>query len=396
MLLNLHEHSTQLRRNRSNRGGGSSLGTAIPAPSGSSISLQPLHLSGSPPLSPALYILYAVEKFFICLLALVFLPSRALPQEQPGAATPRDTPALCNPCIEADMNFLASDELRGRGSATRDEHIAALFAAAQFASFGLEAGGDNGTFLQKVALPNPLPDPVLQRLRSYEKTPRTETWNVVGILRGTAQEQQAILLTAHLDHLGTGPVVKGDAIYNGADDDASGTTAVIELARVFAHRARPRRTILFVIFGSEEIGGFGNQYFLKHPPLPLQDIVANLEFEMIGRPDSRIPPGRLWLTGYERSSLGPELVKHGAKIVADPRPGQNFFRRSDNYDLAKSGVVAHTISSFSLHADYHRPSDDLAHIDFTHMANVISDMIQPIRWLAGTTWQPTWNPGGKP
>jgi Peptidase family M28 len=339
-----------------------------------------------------------VEKLFFGLLALLFLPSPALPQAKPGAAPQRDTPILCNRCIEADMNFLASDELRGRGSATRDEHIAALFAAAQFASLGLEPGGDNGSFLQKAALPNPLPDTALKSLRLYEKTPRTQTWNVVGILRGTeiAAKEQAILLTAHLDHLGTGPVVNGDAIYNGADDDASGVTAVIELARVFAHRVRQRRTILFVLFGSEEIGGLGNQYFLKHPPFPLLHIVANLEFEMIGRPDPLIPPDGLWLTGYERSSLGPELVKHGAKIVADPRPGEDFFCRSDNYALARSGVVAHTISSFSLHADYHHPSDDLAHIDFTHMADVISGMIEPIRWLASTTWRPTWNPGGKP
>ena len=104
--------------------------------------------------------------------------------------------------------------------------------------------------------------------------------------RVSGRAGEAILLTAHLDHLGIGPVVKGDAIYNGADDDASGSTAVIELARALSRGRRPRRTILFVLFGSEELGGFGNRYFLEHPPVPLDHIVANIEFEMIGRAGS--------------------------------------------------------------------------------------------------------------
>ena len=149
---------------------------------------------------------------------------------------------LCIPCVRGDMSFLASDELQGRGSGTRDEHIAALYAASLFAGFGLEPGGDKGSFLQKAPLPNPLPPNVAARLAGFAAVPRTETWNVVGILRGSdpVAGKDAILLTAHVDHLGIGPRKNGDRIYNGADDDASGTTAVIELARVFAGAARPR------------------------------------------------------------------------------------------------------------------------------------------------------------
>ena len=150
--------------------------------------------------------------------------------------------------------------------------------------------------------------------------------------------------------MGIGPAKNGDRIYNGADDDASGTTAVIELARVFAASARPARTLLFVLFGSEEIGGYGNRYFLDHPPVPLERIVANLEFEMIGRRDPALPRDGLWLTGFERSDLGPELARHGAALVADPHPEQNFFKRSDNYSLARRGIIAQTVSSFGLHA----------------------------------------------
>ena len=149
---------------------------------------------------------------------------------------------LCTPCIHADMNFLASDELQGRGSGTRDEHLAALYAASLFAGFGLQPGGEGGTFLQKAPLPATFPPEVARHLTGFAQVPRKTTWNVVGILQGTDAGKEAILLTAHLDHLGIGPAKNGDRIYNGADDDASGTTAVIELARVFAAAPRPART----------------------------------------------------------------------------------------------------------------------------------------------------------
>ncbi len=343
-----------------------------------------------------LYCSGMAKHFCVALLSIaLWLPA----QGQHSSTAKHPTPAplrLCNACVQADMNFLASDELHGRGSATRDEHLAAQFAASLFQSFGLAPGGDGGSFLQEAKMPSPLPDQVLVRLKTYEKVPRDETWNAVGILRGTDAAGEALLLTAHLDHLGIGPAVKGDTIYNGADDDASGSTAVIELARALSRGKRPQRTILFALFGSEELGGFGNHYFLEHPPVPLDHIVANIEFEMIGRADPLVPKGSVWLTGYERSTLGAELAKHGANIVADPRPDQKFFQRSDNYALAKSGVVAHTISSYGMHSDYHQPSDDVGHVDFTHMAQVITSMMKPLQWLADTTWKPEWNPGGKP
>lgn len=224
------------------------------------------------------------------------------------------------------------------------------------------------------------------------------TWNVVGVLPGSDPKTsgEAIILSAHLDHLGVGQPVNGDAIFNGADDDATGCVAVLELARVLASGRRPRRTIYFVCFGSEERGGLGSRYFVDHSPVPLEKIVANIQFEMIGRPDRKVAPNTLWLTGYERSSLGPQLAQQGARLVADPHPEQNFFQRSDNYTLALKGVVAHTVSSFGLHTDYHRPSDDISKIDFPFMTQSINSMISPIRWLANSTFRPTWVPGQQP
>lgn len=224
------------------------------------------------------------------------------------------------------------------------------------------------------------------------------TWNAVGKIAGRDPELRAsvVLLSAHLDHLGIGTPVHGDEIYNGADDDASGTTAVLELARAIALGPRPRRTVVFALFGSEEAGGLGSTWFREHPPVPMKEIAANLEFEMIGRADPMYPKDVLWLTGWERSNLGPELAAHGARLEPDKRPEQQFFMRSDNYVLAKKGVVAQTVSSYGLHTDYHQPSDDLAHIDFTHMTTAIGSMIQPVEWLLNSSFRPEWKAGGRP
>jgi hypothetical protein len=224
------------------------------------------------------------------------------------------------------------------------------------------------------------------------------TWNAIGFIKGSDPQaaNEVIMLSAHLDHLGVNDTLTGDKIFNGADDDASGVVAVLEMARVLAAGKRPRRTVYFVCFGSEERGGFGSQYFIANPPVPLTQIVANLTFEMLGRPDPKVPAGTLWLTGFERSDLGSELAKQGASLVADPRPEQSFFQRSDNYPLALRGVIAHTVSSFGLHTDYHRPSDDVNKIDFPFMTRSLNSLVKPVQWLVNSNFRPAWRPGQAP
>lgn len=284
--------------------------------------------------------------------------------------------------IRAELGFLASDELQGRGSGTIYEKKAAEYVGMQFRQFGLEPGGDTDSdgkrgYLQQVPLRN------------------GETWNVIGVLKGS-EPGEAIMLSAHLDHLGVDETLSGDKIFNGADDDASGCVAVLELARVLASGKQPRRTIYFVGFGSEERGGYGSRYFIANSPVPLTEIVADLTFEMLGRPDKKVAAGSLWLTGFERSTLGPELARQGAALVADPRPEQSFFERSDNYSLALRGVIAHTVSSFGLHKDYHRPSDEIGKIDFAFMTRSLNSLVKPVQWLANSTFRPTWMPGKAP
>jgi Zn-dependent M28 family amino/carboxypeptidase len=291
--------------------------------------------------------------------------------------------------IRGAMEFLASDAMQGRASGSHDELLAATYLASQLREIGIAPAGDEGGYIQNVS----------GEFNFYrEGKKQWNTRNVIGKIEGrdAKLKDQVILLTAHMDHIGIGKPVNDDNIYNGADDDASGCVAVLQFARALAREKAPKRTVLFVFFGSEETGGQGNQYFLQHPPVPLKSIVANLEFEMIGRADSAVKPDELWLTGFDRSNLGPELAKHGAKLVADPHPKESFFQRSDNYALAKKGVIAHTVSSFGLHADYHRPGDDVAHIDFNHMDQAIHSMLGPVRWLANSEFKPEWVEGKKP
>ena len=219
------------------------------------------------------------------------------------------------------------------------------------------------------------------------------TTNAIGYLPGSNPNAGIILVTAHLDHLGVQP---DGTIMHGANDDASGVTAVLEVAHAMAAGKRTRRGILFVGYGSEEIGGLGSQYFGAHPPVPLNSIVANLEFEMIGAQDPKMTPGVMMMTGFDRSNLGETLKAHGALVAPDIYPDQHFFERSDNYSLALQGIVAHTISGWAVTPTYHDKTDDLAHLDIPFMTKAIQSLIEPVRYLANSDFKPEWTPGGKP
>lgn len=425
--------------------------------------------------------------------------------------------------VRAHEDFLASDALAGRGSATRDEQIAATYVATQFEGYGLEhapgmtsyiqaagvesteldgkatieagavtlaegagfdlllspgttasgplvrvaaadvktakipagsavlltGAADPGAVMQAVrqispskpaliliestpglaslygmmggktrvpihlagdTTPSRYPDTAL--VRSADKLPTDgtavsltvhalapaprQTFNAIGYLPGTDPKAGTILLSAHLDHLGVGRPVNGDSIYNGANDDAAGTTAVLELAHALAAGSRPHRSVLFVCYGSEELGLLGSRYFGEHPPVPISDLIANFEFEMIGSQDPKMPKGVLMLTGWDRSNFGPTLKERGALIGPDPYPEQHFFERSDNYSLALQGVVAHTAAGWGTVPTYHRPDDDMDHIDLNFMTAAIQSLVEPVRWLATSDFRPKWNADGQP
>jgi hypothetical protein len=200
--------------------------------------------------------------------------------------------------------------------------------------------------------------------------------NVVAVLPGKKKPEEIILYSAHYDHLGDNGKVD-DKIYNGADDDASGTSAVINIAQYYANKGDNARTLVFAAFTAEEIGGFGSKYFsLQLDPIT---ITAMINIEMIGKP-SKFGAGSVWMTGMERSNLG-KLLNDNLKdqdtvIHQDPYPEQGLFYRSDNATLARLGVPAHSFSSTQLDKDehYHKVSDDLASLDFNSMFKVIESL----------------------
>jgi Zn-dependent M28 family amino/carboxypeptidase len=191
--------------------------------------------------------------------------------------------------------------------------------------------------------------------------------NVLGWLPGTAGDGEVVLAVAHYDHAGAGVWFPGqaDTVFHGADDNASGVVALLEAARALRSGPRLRRSILFVALTGEEWGGFGTAWYLAHPRVSLARTAAVLNLEMLGRPDSLAGGrGRAWLTGYARSTMGAAFTARGLGVVADPRPAQQFFERSDNYAFARAGIPAHTLSSFALHPrlpppDRHRRPDRL-------------------------------------
>jgi len=148
-----------------------------------------------------------------------------------------------------------------------------------------------------------------------------------------------------------------------------------------------------VLVTGEERGLLGTRWYIDHPAVPLAHTVANLNLEMIGRPDSLAGgPGKAWLTGYDRSTMGAMLRDAGIPLVPDPRPEQHFFERSDNIAFARRGIPAHTISSYNLHLDYHQPSDEARFADPAHMAAVIAATARAVRLLADGP-APQWAPG---
>src|SRR5215207_7591453 len=277
------------------------------------------------------------------------------------------------------LSALSDDSLEGRMTASRGSARAAAIIAAEMRRLGLEPAGDSGYF-QRVPIA------------------LVAAGNVVGVLRGTDPlvRDSAVLIDAHYDHLGIGRAVRGDSIYNGADDDASGVVAVLEIARALTAGPRPRRTVIFAATTGEEVGLLGTRWYLQHPVVPVAQMSANLEIEMIGRPDSLAGgAGRAWLTGFERSTMGATFVRAGLPIGPDKRLDQQFFERSDNIAFARLGVPAHTLSSYNMHKDYHAPSDDLAHVDIPHMTAVIRAGAAAARLLADGV-APRWNPNGRP
>ena len=199
--------------------------------------------------------------------------------------------------------------------------------------------------------------------------------NVIGILPGKGDlKNEYVVFSAHYDHLGVRKMATGDSIYNGANDDAAGTTAVILLAKYFKALNNNQRTLIFVAFTAEEIGGFGSRYFSTH--INADKVKAMFNIEMIGT-ESKWGANAAYITGYDKTDMGHILQKNlegkSFHFYPDPYPAQHLFYRSDNATLARLGVPAHTISTAKMDAEpnYHKVSDEVSSLDLENMTAII-------------------------
>lgn len=204
--------------------------------------------------------------------------------------------------------------------------------------------------------------------------------NVVGVLPGKSKPDEYVIFSGHYDHLGVGspeegmPHLAADSIYNGANDDAAGCTAVIMLANYFKKKNNNERTIIFTTFVAEELGGFGAKYFSKQ--LSADKVIAMFNLEMIGT-ESKWGKNSAYITGFEKSDFGKILQKNlektNFKFYPDPYPEQQLFYRSDNATLAKLGVPAHTISTSKMDSEpnYHTADDEFETLDIDNMTEII-------------------------
>jgi hypothetical protein len=204
--------------------------------------------------------------------------------------------------------------------------------------------------------------------------------NVVGLLRGSDPEQKEtyVLLTAHYDHLGTGPKNEsGDGIFNGANDDGSGTASVIEIASALATlKQHPKRSLVFLAFYGEEHGLVGSRYYVAHPVVPLDKTVADINLEQLGRTDDSDGPrvSAATVTGFDYSDVGAILRQAGqetaVEVMKHPVKSDTYFGASDNAAFARAGIPAHTISVSYMFPDYHGADDEWEKIDYANMAKI--------------------------
>jgi len=287
-------------------------------------------------------------KNIICLLLAFFLIESAQAQTIDGIITRKYVDHL--------IKTLSSDEMEGRATYSPGIDKAASFIEAEFKAIGLvPLSGESGY------------------RQTFEKDGKP-LFNVAGMIPGKSRAKEIVIFSGHYDHLGIIKAEGQDSIANGADDDASGTTAMIALAKYYKKLKNNERTLIFVAFTAEEIGGFGAKHFSEK--LNPDDVVAMFNIEMIGK-DSKFGKNTAFITGFDKSDFGAILQKNltGTEFTfhPDPYPEQDLFYRSDNATLAALGVPAHTISTDQIDTDklYHTVKDEYETLDIDNILATI-------------------------
>ena len=253
-----------------------------------------------------------------------------------------------NRIISKHLSTLSDDKMEGRRAGTNGIEKAAKYIESEFERIGLTKYDTLNSYRQN--------------FNFYDML----FYNVIGVLKGKSLPNEYVIISAHYDHLGINQKMEGDNIYNGANDNASGTTAMLALAEYFKKLDNNERSIVFVAFTAEEMGLVGSRYFGKH--INPNDIVAGINIEMIGK-ESPYGKNTAWITGFDRSDFGEIIQKNlsntNYEVFPDPYIKEKLFFRSDNAALAKLGIPAHTFSTTPMEkdSDYHRVSDEYKTLD---------------------------------
>ena len=273
--------------------------------------------------------------------------------------------------VKKYLYTLANDSMQGRKAGSPGIEKAAKYIEKQFSKIGLKPF-NSSSFRQTFKHLN----------KRSEKKEELTLFNVIGLLEGTTLKEEFVVISAHYDHLGRKNIGEGDLIFNGANDNASGVSAMIMLADYFKKTKINKRSILFIAFTAEEMGLVGSNHFGK--TISAETIIAGVNIEMIGK-ESPFGPKTAWLTGFNRSDFGKIIQKNLSfsehKLYPDPYKNYRLFFRSDNASLARLGVPAHTFSTSPMDKDldYHKVSDEVETLDVKTITETIKAIATGIR-----------------
>jgi len=273
--------------------------------------------------------------------------------------------------VKKYLYTLANDSMQGRKAGSPGIEKAAKYIEKQFSKIGLKPF-NSSSFRQTFKHLN----------KRSEKKEELTLFNVIGLLEGTTLKEEFVVISAHYDHLGRKNIGEGDLIFNGANDNASGVSAMIMLADYFKKTKINKRSILFIAFTAEEMGLVGSNHFGK--TISAETIIAGVNIEMIGK-ESPFGPKTAWLTGFNRSDFGKIIQKNLSfseyKLYPDPYINYRLFFRSDNASLARLGVPAHTFSTSPMDKDldYHKVSDEVETLDVKTITETIKAIATGIR-----------------
>ena len=332
-----------------------------------------------------------MKKTVILLLTLIFVacgPAQTVTKIPGGSTTDENSAAASGPdglkaeipkeetaratsvtTVSGIMRFLASDELKGRDTGSKGIEQAAQYIEQHFQKHGV----------------TPFYVTYRDTLSNFKKP----AYNIVGVVEGNDPDLKGeyIVIGAHYDHIGTIKPVNGDYIANGANDNASGTTTVMEIAKHFGQKRSNKRGLIFALFSAEEKGLLGSAHMAKNMKAANLNLYAMLNFEMVGVP-LRAETYLLYITGYKKSNLAAVSNAYsGENLIGYLPTAENYglFERSDNYPFYKEfGVPSHTYCTFDFtnFPFYHQPDDEIAALDLEHVTDVINKMIPVVEGIA--------------